>query len=519
MKKRIFAFLLSALLLLTALCVPAFAKTRADHAADVDEDGSITAHDAAIIVRYLARWKGYVDGDGSLTYPGKALKALPKDDPGITSLDEIADFRGREFKILAATSYNGGGLEYRHLTTRPEIDGSGDAIYSLLNQATIRRNQYLEETYSCQITAEFTVTMDSDIKTSMLSGESAYDLIYLPLSSYARYAASGFLLDLNAIPSIDTSSFDTAAANAFTVDGKLFAALGAATPSVERAAYAILANRALVTEKTGEDVLSLVKSGNWTVDKMVELAAQCDTEYQIAALNASNYYLFAGAGGSLSEKDSATGTYSYPSVFSSASVEAINLLKKTEAKRSNAEGKSALTASDAAPFTVIHLGAISQYTDDTADWAVLPMPKAEVSASYRNVPNLARTFGFVIPSTVKYINDAGSYGFASPANLEGYFLTAFFAASQENGVRTAYREELVNLTFMKSSAAADKAACLDLLINSTDYDYNYYLNANSMNSIFATAGVQEVNRIASAYSAKRADAQKTLSRAMALIQD
>lgn len=514
MKKRIFSLILATLLLL-GCASGVFALQRADKAADVDEDGVITARDAAIVARYLARWQGYVAQDGSLTCPD--LAGLPEGDSGITefSYDRSVDMKGREFRILTGIFINkNSGNEYTQYSSRPEIDGSGDAKFSMINAAAVARNTELEEKYNCTISPVYTTNVAGDLRASILSGSDDYDLVNLPVTSYSRFAASGFLLDLNEISTVKTELFDDAASSAFTVEGKLFAAIGSATPSIYRAAYGILADRDSIRKKTGTDILTVVQNGEWTVSKLIEIAESCAMTYDLGSIDEVNVLLFMGAGGSFSTYNSGAGSYGIAAdLNSAANSAALSALAALESHRTNVEGGSVMTKG---PFTCYHLSGMFSITV-SKDYAIIPLPKANASDSYRTVPTATRTAAFAIPATVRNQNGNGISGFASPELLHGFFLSAFFCASDENDLCAAYREQLLNLKMLKTTDLAPKTACLDLLLNSVSYDYAYFACRDAVTNAFTVSGTSAFSTVPARYNGKLDECGTILDREMVLI--
>lgn len=113
----------------------------------------------------------------------------------------------------------------------------------------------------------------SAIRQSVLADDDAFDCI----EGYAAYIGTfaseklfGSWLDL---PYIDTEKpwWSQDAAAEFTINGRLFFLTGDLALSLWKNFFVILFNKTLVTDYGLPDMYELVRSGNWTLDKLKEL--------------------------------------------------------------------------------------------------------------------------------------------------------------------------------------------------------------------------------------------------------
>lgn len=146
----------------------------------------------------------------------------------------------------------------------------------VLNDATYKRNLWLEETYGFTLNAEYSAdTSCREILTYVLAGEDSYDA-YFPMGKYAGSAASqGLLHNLKDIKYLDLENdcWNHMFSDSLEIDGKLFYATGAISTNSYDAVRVFFFNKTMADKYQLEDLYQLVRDGKWTFDKFAEMSA------------------------------------------------------------------------------------------------------------------------------------------------------------------------------------------------------------------------------------------------------
>ena len=185
-----------------------------------------------------------------------------------------------------------GGYNFRVLTKGPG-DGHWKSkdIYSEaqngepINDAVFLRNSVLGEKYNFKVT-EIPTSMDtwdvhSDVQKTVMAGEDAYDMAAIGLTyDMSVLAESNCLYNLYDLPHIDLSKpwYDQKANSSLSVGGKLYATTGEMIIMDNEAAYGILFNKEIAAELDLDNFYETVRSGKWTIDKMLDAAKIASTD-------------------------------------------------------------------------------------------------------------------------------------------------------------------------------------------------------------------------------------------------
>ena len=208
--------------------------------------------------------------------PGAAAKIEP-------NIPE-ADYGSYQFTVLLSINgefSNSGGGMWNDFTAEEE---TGDTV----NDAIYRRNAYVEDKYNVKIEvieAQASDNMDRPqaqkmLKNAIAAGDNTYDAAMLAGYATCALASGGFLLDLNDLPPIDLSRpwWDQQANKDLMIKDKMFYTAGDISNIVNYATYAILFNKKLFQDYGLEDPYALVKSGDWTYSKLIELASNVSSD-------------------------------------------------------------------------------------------------------------------------------------------------------------------------------------------------------------------------------------------------
>ena len=193
----------------------------------------------------------------------EAVKILP-------DLPEM-DFNGYEFKVLIRIVDNPDWTEWRQRDIYAEEE-SGDPV----NDAVYRRNRAVEEKYNFTVSEIPAINnFDTILPKAVKSGDDTYDIVCPGYKdSLAIHAQSGMFLDFFGIEYIDFSKpwWDQNAPEQLKICGKLYATFSDMLVLHKDATEAMIFNKQLVADLGLEIPYTLVREGNWTMDKLLEFA-------------------------------------------------------------------------------------------------------------------------------------------------------------------------------------------------------------------------------------------------------
>lgn len=195
----------------------------------------------------------------------------PEDKTLVPTLDDTKDHAGKVLRVLAQ--------EKEGVAFAQEPFGAHEVNSEPVNDACINRFALLEQTYGFTVEAEFVETWDEfpkRVEQDFLTGTATYDVVSGGITNLAPFAAEGMLMDLNAIAdshlSLNETWWDKASQDDMTIAGKLFFATGDIILLDDEFTMCMFYNKGLVDDYGLENPSALVKSGEWTLDKMYEMA-------------------------------------------------------------------------------------------------------------------------------------------------------------------------------------------------------------------------------------------------------
>ena len=158
-------------------------------------------------------------------------------------------------------------------------DFAGDADSStVVEYANYQRNEIMRERYGVNITSEehfgFGITNGSGtgfqkIYTEYMAGSNSYDAAMIGTYDVASLARNGVLWDLSSLPHIDLtkSYWDQKANEDLAIGGKMFYTTGDISIQDNNATHAMIFNKDMIKDFNLEDPYTLVKNGEWTMEK------------------------------------------------------------------------------------------------------------------------------------------------------------------------------------------------------------------------------------------------------------
>lgn len=106
--------------------------------------------------------------------------------------------------------------------------------------------------------------------------DTTYDVFLARMQNYQNLGATGIIIDLNDLDYTDFSKpwWDHKSVEGLSISNKLFAVCGDITTIDKAATSAIVFNKQLLADNGLDDPYTLVRNGDWTVDKFMSLSKQ-----------------------------------------------------------------------------------------------------------------------------------------------------------------------------------------------------------------------------------------------------
>lgn len=264
-----------------------------------------------------------------------------------------------------------------------------------LHSAYKERNKMLTDKLGCDFLVVNTSVeqMAADLSASIKSGSNTNyyaDLLLIPSTHAAFFAASGLILDMRSLPFYTAATDGNKGAGYY--NGKSFFDLGSASESPELV-YALYFNRDMTEADGAEELYAAARDGSLTFDYFLafsERVAVSDGAYEISVGGAHDDALFLGDIAAIrGGVDFVSGkSGGYPQIsYSSSALDAVDalvgLLRETSLYLPSApEGEGAPAVKTGAEIfaegkSLFHMGTLSEmsnfYNKKTA-WGVLPLP-------------------------------------------------------------------------------------------------------------------------------------------------
>ncbi len=357
---------------------------------------------------------------------------------------------------------------------------------TLVNNATKDRNQLLKDQLGLQISATMVsdriTGMQDELGAELAAGNCPYDI----LAGYQYFgvgiAQMGYMLDLSDLSSYDADFIDLSApywANAYneamSYKGTYYWITGDIALRYLGSAYCTFVNNELYDTYLSAEygpIFDWVKKGDWTMDQMAVLAAECYTRAQ--ANQATDIYgfgyepndsmdgLFFGAGMKLTQRDRDTKALTLildqtDETYQAFTNQWLALTGGEGSKRySDMDGEAVMGAFARGNllFTTNQLHYADYYKVFETDYSVLPMPKlnADQKDYLTTIHNSCTVFGI--------------YAF-SPRIPQAAAALEFLCAHSGRSVREHFLDSLV--PDYKDSAS--QAEMIDLLYQGVTTDF------------------------------------------------
>ncbi len=389
------------------------------------------------------------------------------------------DYTGYTFKVIGPKSSD---YTWAQITAEEEI---GEPV----NDAVYKRNIELEDKLGVKVEYIEDGNAYSKLQSSVMADDDAYDAGFYSAYKLGPNAASGYILDLNLLDKIDLDKpwWDKNTAEQYEIGGKKYMLHGDLHYGYIYCMWTYFFNQQMIEDYKLESPYELVKSGNWTLDKLDEYCRAVmqdvdnDGAYTLAldnsdicgiVSNGSSFLgLLHGAGESLITKDS-SGDPQFIGLtdrFSKVYDKLLEIVGDsgvfTEYGTLTNPERFGLFASDRFLFSAQMLGSAEQLREMPNDFGILPLPKydSEQENYYSYIgPSACVLF---IPTSCKDLDRTGT------------ILENMCALSYET-VRPAYFETTLQEKLLRDETAKEM---IDIIFSNIDAELGY---------VYGFAGIQ-----------------------------
>ena len=243
-----------------------------------------------------------------------AFTTVANDTQPVSEIPELPakDFGGYEYKLLWPEAIAGSDFIHNELWVEEE---NGDII----NDAVYKRNLAVAENYNIIISCvtQSYGEIPNNISKMVKAGDSSYDAFCTQIAQMSPMAINGDLADYAEMPhfSPDMPWWNISTMEALSIAGKQYFGTGDIIFSDDFYPYLIMCNLKLIKDYGLENPYDVVRSGNWTIGKMIEMAKgvsadlngdgkySWEDQYGIALVNSGAKAFFYGSGMNITGKD------------------------------------------------------------------------------------------------------------------------------------------------------------------------------------------------------------------------
>lgn len=184
-----------------------------------------------------------------------------------------ADYNGYDFRIYT-TDIQENEIAYHEIFSEGE---NGEPV----NDAVYRRNSVISEKYNIKVSGLFYGLLDySHFKKAVMANEDAYDIVMPNISSAMSFAASGYLQEIHKVPYFDFSKpwWLENSLTETSIMNQNFFAVGDINLASYESTPVIFFNKQMAAAYDINDLYSIVDTGKWTYDKMLEYCTSVGTD-------------------------------------------------------------------------------------------------------------------------------------------------------------------------------------------------------------------------------------------------
>ena len=296
-----------------------------------------------------------------------------------------------------------------------------------LHDAVFTRNNNIMERFGIEFdvsTAEY-AAVNTKIRNSVKAGSDDYDLCFVHMVSGASLAQDNLVLPFEKLPYVDLSKpwWDSAIKNGFSIRNNLMMVNGDISPTSFSITSCMYFNKTMFDKLDLQYPYELVRSGEWTLDKLFELTKDITEDkdgdskvtYDSTAdvFGLASWYLdvpysfYYAAGGMLVSKDADDVPFYDPQlerdtkIYNKIYDVIITNNAYYETNISNFPNVAKVFADGRALFYDAKLSSAEELRDMDDDFGIIPVPKFDAAQTdYKSFVNGAASM-VCVPATVK----------------------------------------------------------------------------------------------------------------------
>lgn len=426
-------------------------------------------------------------------------------DPGI-------DFGGETFTVAAHVWDTPWQLANYNEVFIDEENGD------FLNDAIVKRTQLIEEQFNLNLDIYPIAERNkpTELVTAALAGDDVYKFgLVMSASLPTMLGTEGMLVDLNSVPTLDFthSWWDQNAIDELNLFGVQYAALGDVNLYAKGGPVVNFFNKEMIESNGLENPYELVRSGKWTLDKMIEMATavsrdlnsngvpDIDDCFGFMGETDSMFYLLTGCDVRFSEHDDEKIEIT---IMSERSVDAISkisdLLNDKHVTMFSSDYQAGYSnvffelliptlGNNRALFFSNNLLASLNMRDMEVDFGILPLPKYnEEQENYVSFSNTWFNDYVIIPSTNTDLERTGEVIEAMCYYSQQYVVPAF----------------IDNAVMNKTIRDDDSGEMIELVFDTMEYDIALIFNWGGIQGTVTGMKSKSGQSYASVYEASKA---------------
>ena len=413
----------------------------------------------------------------------------------------VKDLSDKTFRIIVRGK-SAGTYQSDDFTFGEDND---DGLYGdNLDNAVKDRNNMVEQIYHVTLEVDKNDSITSVVRNDIESMTGDYDAIMPTMNVLADLASEDGLVDLTTIADFDINApwYDKNATEAFSIRNAVYFTTGDITILNKVCSPSMLFNKDMIGVYNLESPYDLVRSKEWTFDKMISMAksvASIDpndvdkSTYGMVASYTDPFNFLGGSGEKIVSKDSNDLPY-----LSIGSTRSISIAQKILDEYANADQWLIYAQECPDPIWVTSLAVF-------AEGHALFRPSA-FSAITKLRKNSSATFGIVpLPlmdetqdEYVSYCGTGEVAGIAIPVSAPDYEFSAYmidaYSAYAKTYITHAYTD--INL-YQRDAYDAESEEMLDIIFSNITYDMGECYNFGGYKTIFMNLAKNRSNNITS----------------------
>lgn len=398
----------------------------------------------------------------------------------------------------------------------------------LIQEAVFERNALVEQQFGVVI-KEIRTTGNGEmvnlIRSNASAGTDLYDVVMPWMPDAASLALEGLFYNLAEDTSVVDFSGEWWAQDAketMSIGNNLYFVTGDMNLLCYECTHVIVFNRDMVNELHLEDPYQLVYDGEWTIDKLYEIAKTVSVDQDNGVLDSyedrwgflinTNYVtsMFIGAGYSLSGKDAddlpivtvkgAGQTEAFGKIFDLCNDPAVGYIESFIGKYPQIwDSTTEAVATGHCLFRAATIGNIQAMAEYECNFGVLPAPKLnKEQEDYRVNVSAVYCSCAAVPKTNKEYEKA-------------VIILDAMCQAATGTVKTSYYDTLLKMRKLQDN---DGAAMLDIIFDSRVYDYAIIFGWGGVSTFMNPIAFSGSNTFTSAYESIeqkiQADIEKTI---------